>query len=120
MPGLADMHSHTSLDSGLFYLAAGVTTTRDMGNKNSFLLDLLPRLETGEIAGPHIVPDGFIEGRSPYSARNGFIPDTLDDAFKAVRWYADRGYREIKIYNSFNPDWGKAGRRGGASAGAGG
>lgn len=105
MPGLADMHSHTSLDSGLFYLAAGVTTTRDMGNKNSFLLDLLPRLETGEIAGPHIVPDGFIEGRSPYSARNGFIPDTLDDAFKAVRWYADRGYREIKIYNSFNPDW---------------
>ena len=24
---------------------------------------------------------------------------------KAVHWYADRGYREIKIYNSFNPDW---------------
>ncbi|MEH3048473.1 amidohydrolase family protein [Sphingomonas adhaesiva] len=105
MPGLADMHSHTSLDSGLYYLAAGVTLTRDMGNKNDFLLDLLPRVDTGEIAGPHIVPDGFIEGRSPYSARNGFIPDTLDDAYKAVRWYADRGYREIKIYNSFNPDW---------------
>ncbi len=105
MPGLADMHSHTSLDSGLFYLAAGVTLTRDMGNKNDFLLDLLPRVETGEIAGPHIVPDGFIEGRSPYSARNGIIPDTLDDAMKAVHWYADRGYREIKIYNSFDPDW---------------
>ena len=105
MPGLADMHSHTSLDSGLYYLAAGVTMTRDMGNKNGFLLDLLPRLETGEIAGPHVVPDGFIEGRSPYSARNGIIPDTLDQAREAVRWYADRGYREIKIYNSFNPDW---------------
>jgi hypothetical protein len=24
---------------------------------------------------------------------------------KAVRWYADRGYWQIKIYNSFNPDW---------------
>ncbi|MEH3101293.1 amidohydrolase family protein [Sphingomonas adhaesiva] len=105
MPGLADMHSHTSLDSGLFYLAAGVTLTRDMGNKNDFLLDLLPLVETGEIAGPHIVPDGFIEGRSPYSARNGFIPDTLADAMKAVHWYADRGYREIKIYNSLDPDW---------------
>ncbi|MDB5672188.1 MAG: amidohydrolase [Alphaproteobacteria bacterium] len=104
-PGLHDMHSHTSLDSGLYYLAAGVTGTRDMGNKNDFLLDLLPRLESGEIAGPRVVPDGFIEGRSPFSARNGIIPETLDEALKAVRWYADRGYFEIKIYNSFNPDW---------------
>nr|WP_183987225.1 amidohydrolase family protein [Sphingomonas jinjuensis] len=105
MPGLADMHSHTSLGGGLFYLAAGVTTTRDMGNANGFLLDLLPRLDSGEIAGPHVVADGFIEGRSLFSARNGIISDTLDDALRAVRWYADRGYREIKIYNSFNPDW---------------
>lgn len=105
MPGLSDMHSHSSVDSGLFYLAAGVTLTRDMGNKNDFLIDLLPRVERGEVAGPHIVPAGFIEGRSPYSARNGFIPDSLDEAYDAVRWYADRGYREIKIYNSFNPDW---------------
>ena len=104
-PGLHDMHSHTSLESGLYYLAAGVTETRDMGNKNDFLLDLMPRVDAGEIAGPHIVPDGFIEGRSPFSARNGIIPETLDKAIEAVRWYADRGYREIKIYNSFNPDW---------------
>lgn len=104
-PGLHDMHSHTSLESGLFYLAAGVTGARDMGNKNGFLLDLLPRVESGEIAGPHIVPAGFLEGRSPYSARNGFIPETLDEALENVRWYADHGYREIKIYNSFNPDW---------------
>lgn len=104
-PGLHDMHSHTSLESGFYYLAAGVTQTRDMGNKNSFLLDLLPRLEAGEIAGPNVVPSGFIEGRSPYSARNGIIPETLEEALAAVHWYADRGYREIKIYNSFNPEW---------------
>ncbi len=102
-PGLHDMHSHTSLQSGLFYLAAGVTTTRDMGNDNSFLLDLLPRIERGEIAGPRIIPNGFIEGRSPYSAHSGFVIDTLEDGLKAVRWYADRGYFEIKIYNSMNP-----------------
>lgn len=104
-PGLHDMHSHTSMTSGLYYLAAGVTQTRDMGNKNAFLIDLLPRIESGEVAGPHVVPAGFIEGRSPYSARNGFIPETLAKAVEAVRWYADRGYYEIKIYNSFNPDW---------------
>jgi hypothetical protein len=104
-PGLHDMHSHTSMDSGLYYLAAGVTETRDMGNKNSFLIDLMPRVESGEVAGPHIVPNGFLEGRSPYSARNGIVAGSLDEAMAAVHWYADRGYRELKIYNSFNPDW---------------
>jgi imidazolonepropionase-like amidohydrolase len=104
-PGLHDMHSHTTLSSGLYYLAAGVTATRDMGNKNSFLQDLLPRLDSGEIGGPRVVPNGFIEGRSPYSAHNGFLPATLDEALRDIHWYADRGYFEIKIYNSMNPDW---------------
>ncbi|HEX7849792.1 MAG TPA: amidohydrolase family protein [Sphingomonas sp.] len=104
-PGLHDMHSHATLMSGLMYLAAGVTATRDMGNDNRFMLDLLPRIESGEVAWPRIVPAGFLEGRSPYSARFGFIPATLDEALSDVRWYADRGYQEIKIYNSMNPDW---------------
>lgn len=104
-PGLFDMHSHTSLDSGLFYLAAGITSTRDMGNDNAFLQQVLKRLQARDMAGPTITPDGFIEGRSPYSARMGFVVDTLDKGLDAVRWYADRGYREIKIYNSLNPDW---------------
>ena len=103
--GLHDMHSHNSLWSGLFYLAAGVTTTRDMGNINEFLLDLTKRLDAGQIPGPHIIPSGFLEGRSPYSARMGFIPETLDAGLEDVRWYADRGYLQIKIYNSMNPDW---------------
>jgi hypothetical protein len=104
-PGLHDMHSHSTLQSGLYYLAAGVTATRDMGNRNDFLQDPLPRIESGEIAGPRIVPNGFIEGRSPYSAHLGFLPASLDEALRDIRWYADRGYFEIKIYNSMNPDW---------------
>lgn len=102
-PGLHDMHSHTTLTSGLFNLAAGVTATRDMGNANAFLQDLLPRLDSGEIAGTRVTPNGFIEGRSPYSARNGFVVSTLDEGLAAVRWYANRGYFEIKMYNSMNP-----------------
>lgn len=105
VPGLHDMHSHSTLDSGLWYLAAGVTSTRDMGNDNDFLLDLIPRIDSGEIAGPRIVRNGFLEGRSTYSARNGFIPETLPEALRDVRWYADHGYWQIKIYNSMNPEW---------------
>ncbi|WP_179562620.1 amidohydrolase family protein [Sphingomonas sp. R3G8C] len=104
-PGLHDMHSHATLPSGLLYLAAGVTATRDMGNDNAFLQDLITRVDAGQVAWPRIVPNGFIEGRSPYSARFGFIPASVDEALKDVRWYATRGYAEIKIYNSMNPDW---------------
>lgn len=105
VPGLHDMHSHTSLSSNLFNLAAGVTATRDQGNDNDQLLAMMEGLAAGRLAGPRIVRNGFLEGRSPYSARNGFIADSLEDALKDVRWYADRGYWQIKIYNSFNPDW---------------
>jgi hypothetical protein len=103
--GLHDMHAHNSLWSGPFYLAAGVTTTRDMGNVNSVLLDLSKRLDAGEVPGPHIIRSGFLEGRSPYSARLGFIPETLEEGLNDVHWYADRGYLQIKIYNSMNPEW---------------
>jgi hypothetical protein len=103
--GLHDMHSHNTLWSGPLYLAAGVTTTRDMGNVNFVLLDLVKRLDAGELPGPHIIPSGFIEGRSPYSARVGLIPETLEEGLRDVHWYADRGYLQIKIYNSMNPEW---------------
>jgi hypothetical protein len=103
--GLHDMHSHNNLWSGLFYLAAGVTSVRDMGNNNTQLQDLIQRLDAGELPGPHIIPSGFLEGRSPYSARIGFIPANLQEGLRDVHWYADRGYIQIKIYNSMTPDW---------------
>ena len=105
MAGLHDMHSHTTLQTGPLYLAAGVTETRDMGNNNAFLLDLVKRDDAGEIPAPRIVRNGLMEGRSPYSVHMGMIPDTLDQALQGVRWYADHGYWQIKIYNSMTPDW---------------
>jgi hypothetical protein len=105
IPGLHDMHSHNNIGSGPLNLAAGVTTVRDMGNVNTTLLDLVKRSDAGDVAGPRIVYSGFLEGRSPYSARLGFIPETLDDGLRDVHWYADRGYVQIKIYNSMNPAW---------------
>ncbi|HMB58639.1 MAG TPA: amidohydrolase family protein, partial [Xanthomonadales bacterium] len=105
VPGLYDMHAHNSMDSGLFYLAAGVTSTRDMGNDNALLTEIRRATEQGELAGPRIAPAGLIEARSPYSARIGIVADTLEQALEAVRWYAAEGYSEIKTYNSMNPEW---------------
>jgi hypothetical protein len=103
--GLHDMHAHDYLWSGPLNLAAGVLTVRDLGNVNAKLQELKEGIDRGEIPGPHIIPSGFLEGRSPYSARFGIIPETLEDGLKAVHWYADRGYNQIKIYNSMTPEW---------------
>jgi imidazolonepropionase-like amidohydrolase len=105
MPGMYDMHSHATLDSGLYYIAAGVTSTRDMGNNNEFLTDLMAKLDDGIVVGPRITPAGFIEGRSPFSARYGIIAASQQEALDAVDWYAAREYPFIKIYNSMNPAW---------------
>ena len=50
-------------------------------------------------------PMGFIEGRSPYSERSGFVVDSLEAAKSAVDWYAERGFIQLKLYNSFKPEW---------------
>lgn len=105
LAGLHDMHSHIGLESAMLYIAAGVTSVRDMGNHNDFLPGLIDRIATGEVAGPRITPNGFLEGRSPYSARHGIVVDSEAAALEAVRWYGARGYWQIKIYNSMNPAW---------------
>jgi hypothetical protein len=63
-------------------------------------------IDDGKLAGPRIVRNGLLEGRSPYSIRGtGVVADTLPQAMDDVRWYADHGYWQVKFYNSFPPDW---------------
>jgi hypothetical protein len=105
VPGMYEMHGHISQDAALLNIAAGVTTVRDMGNDNAVLAGLIERIESGTIAGPRVVRSGFIEGASPYSANNGIVVSTEAEAVDAVRWYAARGFPQIKIYNSIDPAW---------------
>jgi hypothetical protein len=106
VPGLFDMHAHEGPWNSILQIAAGVTSCRDMGNDNRVLAELRERIDAGEAIGPRIFPCGFIEGESPHSARgSGFVVGDVQAAKDAVDWYAQRGYRQIKIYNSFNPAW---------------
>jgi hypothetical protein len=105
IPGLFDMHGHEfGRWNGGLHLAAGVTTVRDMGNDNATLQALIDETERGEILEPQIVPAGFLEGESNFSARNGFVIKNLDEAKKAIDWYDQHGYPQLKIYNSFPKD----------------
>ena len=101
IPGLWDMHAHVSRWDGGLNIAAGVTSVRDMGNDNATLQQIIGEEKAGTLLMPRIVPAGFIEGESPMSARNGFVIKDLDEAKKAVDWYHEHGYPQIKIYNSF-------------------
>lgn len=105
IPGLHDMHAHDSIDSGLRYLAAGVTGTRDMGNNNARLEKITTGIRAGDLPGPDIVRNGYIEGKSAYSSSSGILASSLEEGLLAVRWYGERGYFQIKLYNSINPDW---------------
>jgi len=103
--GMYEMHGHIGQDIALLNLMAGITTVRDMGNDNAVLATLIKRIDAGEIGGPHIIRSGFIEGKSPFSANNGILVDSQQQAIDAVRWYGARGFWQIKIYNSMNPAW---------------
>ncbi|WP_430446751.1 amidohydrolase family protein [Sphingorhabdus contaminans] len=105
VPGMFEMHGHLGESDALMNLIAGVTGVRDMGNSNAVLADLERRIESGELAGPRIWKSGFIEGKSPYSSNNGIVVDSEAAAVEAVRWYAARGFWQIKIYNSVDPKW---------------
>jgi imidazolonepropionase-like amidohydrolase len=101
LPGLFDMHGHISPWEGPLHLAAGVTSLRDMGNDNISLQQMIDDIDSERLLAPSIFPTGFLEGESPYSARNGFVVKNLKGAQLAIDWYASHGYHQLKIYNSF-------------------
>lgn len=101
LPGLYDMHVHAGNWEGGLHLAAGVTSVRDMGNDNATLQQLMAEENAGTLMSPRVIPAGYIEGRSPHSSQGGFVVEDLAGAKQAIDWYADHGYPQIKIYNSF-------------------
>jgi imidazolonepropionase-like amidohydrolase len=102
MPGLWDMHVHTSDDDGLQDLAAGVTTVRDMGNDVEETLVRKRRWEAGTLIGPRLLLAGFIDGPGPFAGPTKVLVSTPDSARAWVNRYADLGYQQIKVYSSLD------------------
>ena len=101
LPGLFDMHTHISRWSASYHLTAGVTSVRDLGNSNAELQKLIDETLDGDLMAPRVIPAGFIEGESAYSAHDGILISDLNDVRHAIDWYSLRGYPHLKIYNSF-------------------
>jgi imidazolonepropionase-like amidohydrolase len=104
LPGLWDMHVHTSAQSGLLNIASGVTSVRDMANDVDLIASLRQQYDSGEAIGPRIFPCGFIDGRGPYQGPTKVFADTVEEARADVDRYASLGYRQIKVYSSLKPE----------------
>ncbi|WDI30754.1 amidohydrolase family protein [Hyphococcus flavus] len=105
LPALWDMHAHVGTNNLFNYISAGVLNIRDMANDPDYIIQLKRDLANRDIAGPDVHAMGFIDKRSPYAAPTGMLADTLDEALEFVDWYAQRGFRGIKLYSSIEPDW---------------
>ena len=110
IPGLWDMHAHyEQVEWGPIYLAAGVTSVRDVGNEFDFIRTVHEELNRKQdpAIGPHLEFAGIIDGTGPISL-GAVLADTPDQALSWVEKYHAAGARQIKIYSSVKPDIVKA------------
>jgi predicted amidohydrolase YtcJ len=103
LPGLWDMHAHVTDDDGLLHLAAGVTTVRDLAGDSDALLARRSRFDDGTLLGPRVIMAGVIDGPGPLAGPTRVQVETRDAARTAVEAYADRGYAQVAVAPSLDP-----------------
>lgn len=98
IPGLWDAHAHAAqIDWAPVYLASGVTTIRDMGGEEAFLVAVRDAIASGKALGPRYLLAGLIDGPGP-RAFGMVSAATPEEAVAIVRRYHDEKFQEIKIY----------------------
>src|SRR5204862_5327110 len=66
LPGLWDMHAHVGPAEWCpVYLAAGVTTARDMGGEFDVVTALRDAWKSGDAIGPRLLLAGLVDGPGP-------------------------------------------------------
>lgn len=104
LPGLWDMHSHFyQAELGPSYLAAGITTARDVGNDIEFGTSLRDAAKQGRGLGPRLLLAGYIEGKNDYHSFDVQV-GTPAEARAAVQRYKNAGFEQIKIRDNVKLD----------------
>jgi len=97
LPGLWDMHSHFyQAEFGPTYLAAGITTARDVGSDSEFGTSLRDAALQRRGLGPRMLLAGYIDGKSDNHSFDVQV-ETPEEARAAVQRYKNAGYEQIKI-----------------------
>ena len=104
IPGLWDMHGHTSqIEWAPAYLAAGVTTVRDMGAEQPFITALRDSIASGQGLGPRLLLAGLVDG--PGDGGFGTVIAATPQEGRVIvdRYHAAR-FEQIKLYSLLQPD----------------
>jgi imidazolonepropionase-like amidohydrolase len=97
LPGLWDMHAHFyQAEFGPTYLAAGITTARDVGNDIEFGTALRDAAKEKRGLGPRMLLAGYIDGKNDSHSFDVQV-ETPEEARAAVQRYKNAGYEQIKI-----------------------
>jgi imidazolonepropionase-like amidohydrolase len=104
VPGLWDMHAHLHQPEwASVYVAAGVTTVRDMGNELAFITALRSAIESNAVRGPRVLLAGLVDGGGP-NAFGAFSATTPEEGREIVRRYHNLGFEQMKLYSLLAPD----------------
>jgi len=104
IPGLWDMHAHyEQVEWGPIYLAAGVTTVRDVGNEFEFITAVRDAVNNEDALGPHMLLAGLVDGDGPRALGVARVNSPVD-AETWVKKYHDAGFQQMKIYSSVKPE----------------
>ncbi len=117
MAGLIDTHVHSTFidrtDLTLF-LAAGVTTARDVGGRLDKVLRLRGQVNSGEVLGPRLFVYGPLLDGEENSFRPGPMTEMLDNipnpaaAPGKINELLEAGVDGVKLYFTMKPDTAKA------------
>jgi len=103
-PGLWDMHAHAAQIEWLpAYLAAGVTTFRDMGGEQPFLVAIRDAVASGKGLGPRVLLAGLVDGEGD-GAFGAIAAATPEQGEAVVDRYHAAGFHQIKLYSLLQPE----------------
>ena len=118
LPGLIDTHVHTTFmdkESLPLFLAAGVTTARDVGGKIEKVKQLKDDLNSGQLLGPRLFicgplldgSDSSFDPNGPFAELLDSIPSVEEVPAKISALLA-AGVDGVKLYFTLPPDTAKA------------
>jgi len=104
MPGLIDGQVHTERWALGRYLAAGVTTLRDVHGEQDTILGLREQASLGGMVAPRLFSAGAMIDGAPATWANATEVRTAEQARRAVDTRAVAGVDYIKIYTRVTPE----------------
>jgi imidazolonepropionase-like amidohydrolase len=104
IPGLWDMHAHAAQIEWLpAYLAAGVTTIRDMGGEQPYLTAMRAAVAAGTGLGPRVLLAGLVDGDAA-GAFGAVVAASPEQGRAIVDRYKAAGFDQMKLYSLLQPE----------------